>query len=511
MIMDVKTYKDKVRGCWLGKNVGGTLGAPIEGRRGVYDLDFYTQDMTKGVWPNDDLDLQIAWLAAAERYGRGLNSEILGEYWLNYVVGDWSEYGAGKNNMTGGLMPPVSGWYENRNKNSCGAFIRSEIWACLAPGHPEIAVKYALCDAVADHASEGVYGEIFCAAVQSAAFAESDPRKLIETGLSYIPEDCGVARAITIAIESYDSGLDWKAARRRILTETPCAFGQQHGYVDQKPEEGIEFGEPGYDAPANVGITIIGWLYGENDFGKSLCIAAGCGEDADCTAGTLGAILGIISGADKLPEKWLAPIGDEIKTISLNLAFNFGLHLNVPSSVTELTGRVCALMPVFMERYCDTMCEDGTKIILSEGAELCCKEERMGFFGTKSFKDVYKTDPIGVHFSNASSDIDVCFVEGINVKEAKPLKVKFRLTNHIAKQQWLSCRWIMPEDWTVSTGLEFSFVLDQVCGGYGTGEFDAVITPGIINKSKYELLLIVESAGRIQKHFIPVTLINNPV
>ena len=50
-----------------------------------------------------------------------------------------------------------------------------------------------------------------------------------------------------------------------------------------------------------------------------ICIAVGCGEDADCTAATLGAIMGVILGASKLPEKWLSPVGDEIKTCSLNL------------------------------------------------------------------------------------------------------------------------------------------------------------------------------------------------
>lgn len=53
-------YRDKVRACWLGKNIGGTLGAPFECVRGVYDLDYYTHDLSLGVLPNDDLDLQLA-------------------------------------------------------------------------------------------------------------------------------------------------------------------------------------------------------------------------------------------------------------------------------------------------------------------------------------------------------------------------------------------------------------------------------------------------------------------
>ena len=61
--MDVKInrkiYRDKVYACWLGKNIGGTMGTPFEGSRGIVDLEYYTHDISKGVLPNDDLDLQL--------------------------------------------------------------------------------------------------------------------------------------------------------------------------------------------------------------------------------------------------------------------------------------------------------------------------------------------------------------------------------------------------------------------------------------------------------------------
>ena len=96
MKLDFATYKDKVMGCWAGKNIGGVLGAPFEGLRQVNDISFYTQDLSMGPPPNDDLDLQIIWLAAVERYGRNVNASILGEYWLSYVIPNWVEYGTGK-------------------------------------------------------------------------------------------------------------------------------------------------------------------------------------------------------------------------------------------------------------------------------------------------------------------------------------------------------------------------------------------------------------------------------
>ena len=111
--MNIKEYQTKVKACWTGKNIGGSLGAPMECKRGVWDLDFYTADLSKGALPNDDLDLQLVWLNAAEKYGKMVNAEILGEYWISYITGNWSEYGAGKNNMSFGLIPPISGWYHN--------------------------------------------------------------------------------------------------------------------------------------------------------------------------------------------------------------------------------------------------------------------------------------------------------------------------------------------------------------------------------------------------------------
>ena len=34
--------RDAVQGCFLGKNIGGTLGAPFEGQQKLLDISFYT-------------------------------------------------------------------------------------------------------------------------------------------------------------------------------------------------------------------------------------------------------------------------------------------------------------------------------------------------------------------------------------------------------------------------------------------------------------------------------------
>jgi len=504
MEINIKQYKDKVRGCWLGKNIGGSLGAPFECKRGVFDLEFYTHDLSLGALPNDDLDLQLIWLNAAEKFGKSVDSEILGEYWLSYITDDSSEYGAGKNNLAIGLLPPVSGYYKNHNKDSCGCFIRSEIWACFAPGHPEIAVEYAFEDAIVDHSDEGVFAEIFCTAIESAAFSESDRDVLIKIGLSYIPEDCGVALAVKTAVSCYESGVTWKEARKKVLQTVPGSFGMYAGYENREIEMDVPVGSLGYDAPSNIGIMIIGWMYGEGDFSKSICIAGGCGEDSDCTAATLGSILGIINGASLLPEKWIEPIGDEIKTMSVNCS---NLAIRIPKTITELSYRVCLLMPIFMGTYCDTMCDGGVKIRLNEGKMLFDCDVIRGVFDKTTFRDKLCNHLYGVKKKNALFDITVEYPDGINIKEGESKKINLYIENNIRKQQWITVKWHLPVEWTAYPSIETIVCLDQIHGGTALNSADYVITPNEINKGKYDLILEISSNGRISKMYIPVTFI----
>ena len=81
--LNEKIYRDKVLGCWTGKNIGGTLGAPMEGQQKTWDIHFYTQDLGGVPAPNDDLDLQLAWLKAVEENGvYNVDEKVLGRAWL---------------------------------------------------------------------------------------------------------------------------------------------------------------------------------------------------------------------------------------------------------------------------------------------------------------------------------------------------------------------------------------------------------------------------------------------
>ena len=66
--LNKETLRDKIYACWIGKNIGGTMGTPYEGTRELLDIQgFSTPEGV--VLPNDDLDLQLAWLLAMEEHG----------------------------------------------------------------------------------------------------------------------------------------------------------------------------------------------------------------------------------------------------------------------------------------------------------------------------------------------------------------------------------------------------------------------------------------------------------
>jgi len=310
---------DKTYACWMGKNVGGTLGGPLEkawGQEELFDVWWYPKLQEGGI-PNDDLELQLVWLKALEEIGPGLKAADLAQYWLNHIGYDPDEYGFSKANLRRGLLPPVSGAYNNWFKDCMGCPIRSEIWACVAPGHPRVAVKYAYEDAICDHAGgESVFGEFFNVAVESAAFVESDPATLIAIGLSYVPEGNKTRQAVEAACAAHRAGVDWKEARRRVLQAAPHYNAQY--------------------SPPNIGFQVVGWLYG-NDFGDALCKAVNCGYDTDCTGATLGSFLGIIGGQAGLPVKWTQPLGDNIAKGGLTCAYD--VVNPVPLDLHDLTRR----------------------------------------------------------------------------------------------------------------------------------------------------------------------------
>ncbi len=289
--MEIENYRKKVMGCWLGKAVGGTLGMPYEGMDGPFDLDFYDPVPT-GMVPNDDLDLQVVWACLLDQQENPeVNLTLFSEAWKNNIGFPWDEYGACIRNLREGIAPPLSGPYDNWFINGMGAAIRSEIWACLAPGNPALAAAYAYEDACLDHAEQGLWAEVWLAAMEAAAFVETDIRTIVKIGFEHIPADAEIRSAIEDTYQWWEDSNDWKTVRLQIL--------EKYGH------------ENFTNVTENMAFTLLALLDGDGDFSRTICTANNCGKDTDCTAATVGALLGILN-PDGIDEKWLAPIGRDL-------------------------------------------------------------------------------------------------------------------------------------------------------------------------------------------------------
>ncbi|NJD01504.1 MAG: ADP-ribosylglycohydrolase family protein [Ruminiclostridium sp.] len=491
MILSLNDFRKKVLGCFMGKNIGGTLGAPMEWKRQVNNVSFYIQELKGEALPNDDLDLQLVWLSALERQGLDVNSQMLGEYWLSYIGPHWSEYGYSKINLRAGLMPPLSGIENNCYKDSCGAFIRSEIWACIAPGCPAIAAKYAYEDAAVDHGNgEGMYAEIFCAVLESAAFVEKDVYRLIDIGLSYIPEDCAISKAVKCAIDSRQSGKTWLEARDEMLSRYRGHYVKNAGISKEDVEKGFSDGKLGFDVPANIGMIIIGWLYGEGDFGKSLCTAVNCGEDTDCTGATLGSIMGIIHGIDAIPDRWTKPIGRSIKTMSLNLGDFWEAALNID----ELAERIEAIARQAVLRYRQDM--ELSEIKATDLSDL----DYRNLFSAPGFNSLYR-NLNGPSYSFEYYDVLVDYIDGPYIKRPYQKRLRIKIVNKYKYAENVNIKWYLHEGWSVSPAKR-----GKIFAYTGENEIECILSAEDTDDITFRFVMELTVDGRHTVMLVPVVL-----
>lgn len=487
MKLNYEKFKDKVYACWIGKNIGGTMGGPYEGTHEILDIKGY-KTAANVVLPNDDLDLQLVWLHAVESLGsRAVNAATLGEMWLSFLPPHWNEYGIGKVNMQKGLMPPLAGDYHNHWKHSNGAWIRTEVWACMAPASPHIAAKYAIEDGKVDHgAGEGTYAAAFVAAMQSAAFVISDLRRCIEIGLDFIPETCRMADSVRFAMECYDNKIPAMEARNLIQ------------------QRNADIGNGWFEAPSNVAYAILGLLYGEGDFKKSMITAINCGDDTDCTAATVGATMGILYGTAGIPKDWQEHIGDDIITISINRG---SMGRKLPETCTDLTNRVVAQAP-------HMLFENDARVAFTDGEDEIPENLDEVIFNIDyktAKKRFFAFQPNTTHFDSSVLSADVVLDREADIEPNGECKVTVTFINNVKAYDNgyynIQLRWWLPEGFTVEGGKQLLTV--EYPNRHSTRRVSASFTikAGETVAPTNRIVLEATCIGRPTALYIPIVLI----
>jgi ADP-ribosylglycohydrolase len=481
MRINRKTYLDKLHACWLGKNIGGTLGAPYEGSRNFLDVKGFTTKVGAPL-PNDDLDLQLVWLLALEREGvKNVTSNVLAEYWQGWIAPHWNEYGVAKTNLAMKMLPPMSGEVDNEKWcTSNGAWIRSEIWAALTPGVPDLAVKYAIMDAIVDHGiNEATYAEMYTAALESLAYVYDDLRAIIDRALSYIPEESIVAKTIRKAIDCYDNGIEYRAARDEIVE-----FTKELGW---------------FQAPNNLGFVTIGLMYGEGDFKKSILYAVNCGDDTDCTAGTVGAILGIMGGTKAIPEDYKEFVGDSIEVMSINGQYFWML----PKTCSNLTDRIYKLVPEVMK----------VNLVNFEftDQDIAPEEGRAEYFKKKAYETLsrskysYTID----WYNQYAVVVELDKHPRVRKGDVRKVTITFDANYQVMETRKLKIEVVVPNGWTVGS-YNKTIAVDYpqpVHGLFGMASMDFEITVGERVEDINRVFVKVSAETLPYDMIIPVTFI----
>mgnify|MGYP001775105166 FL=1 len=203
-------FIEKIYAGWLAKIIGIRLGAPIEGWtydkiKNIYgELTGYPIDYTRFA-ADDDSNGPLFFLRALEDKGGNLDlkAQDVGEALLNYAPFEhgffwWGGYGVSTEhtaylNLRYGIKGPQSGSFEQYGSTMAeqiGGQIFIDTWGLVTPGNPDLAARFAREAASVTHDGNGKYGGIFIAVCISYAFIEKNMKKILEKGLSYIPQDC---------------------------------------------------------------------------------------------------------------------------------------------------------------------------------------------------------------------------------------------------------------------------------------------------------------------------------
>ncbi|HYK88306.1 MAG TPA: ADP-ribosylglycohydrolase family protein [Acidobacteriota bacterium] len=297
--ISLQVLEDKIRGGWAGQMIGVSYGAPTEfrsnGKINEGPITWAPERVSNSI-QQDDLYVEMTFAEVMDTKGLDATSEDFGEMFKNSKYSLWHANAAARRLLNNGIKAPLSGDPRyNAHANDIDFQIESDFIGLMTPGLPRDANKYADRVGRVMNYGDGLYGGMFFAGMYSAAFVESDVRRVVEQGLSCIPSKSRYGKIIRDVLDWHGKNpTDWKKTWQLIEDkwdkDDPCPDGALEPF--------------NIDASINGAYVVLGLLYGDKDFGKTVEIAARAGQDSDCNPSSAAGILGVMIGYDKIPDFW---------------------------------------------------------------------------------------------------------------------------------------------------------------------------------------------------------------
>ncbi|MBO5270097.1 MAG: ADP-ribosylglycohydrolase family protein, partial [Clostridia bacterium] len=311
-----ETLPSQLLGAWTGRIAGCMLGKTVEGIRtnelvpflketGNYPMHryIYRSDLTDeilqkykfrfanrpyadeidGMPVDDDTNYVVLAQKIVSKYGRDFTPDDVAHAWLKYQSKD--AYCTAERvafcNFIKGYAPPESAVYMNPYREWVGAQIRGDYFGYINPGNPALAAEMAFRDASISHVKNGIYGELLIAAMIAVAAVTRDRLEIVYGGLAEIPHTSRLYEDVMSVVDAYKGG----------VSEADC-FAMIHRKYNEYTAHGWCHTDP------NAMIVVAALLYGEGDFGRTICMAVETGFDTDCNGATVGSILGMSIGIE---------------------------------------------------------------------------------------------------------------------------------------------------------------------------------------------------------------------
>lgn len=331
-------FSDRLRGGFLGRVAGCMLGKPFEGvdrasiqiyaeetgnwplrayqrkpttaelRRILrrkplrplksWQLTFYI-DVCDGFPSDDDINYTVLGMEVMRRHGANFTALDMASLWAQQlpVLATCTAERAAFNHFLEGWLPPRSAARRNPYREWIGAQIRADFFGYAAPGNPARAAEWAWRDASISHVKNGIYGEMWVAAMLAAAYVLTDWPAIIRAGLAQIPHRSRLHAGIEHILALHAAGVPHDEVVNGIHREWNELT--VHGWVH---------------TISNAQVVAAALLYGRDDYATTIALAVAAGFDTDCNGATCGSLWGVRHGAGALPARWLRPLRNKLKT-----------------------------------------------------------------------------------------------------------------------------------------------------------------------------------------------------
>lgn len=321
---------DGIRAAWLGRIAGCNVGKPVElghywtrerlraylGAAGAYPLNGYIPVLDPphpdfvlcDNWPettlgnidgsarDDDIDYSILTLHLLEQHGRSLTTGQIGAAWMRLlpITQTYTAERAAYANLVAGIAPPRTAVVRNPYREWIGAQIRGDVYGLVFAGDPESAAHLAYRDARLSHRANGIYGEMWVAALVAAAFVSATGAEALARSLPVVPARSRLAEALNWVRHLHNGGWTWDEAVTAIRERF-----DNYAWVH---------------TVNNAAVVTAALLWSDGDVATAIGRAVMSGWDTDSNGATVGAVSAILTGTEGLPKHLVDPLRDTTRS-----------------------------------------------------------------------------------------------------------------------------------------------------------------------------------------------------